>query len=128
MIDLSDDERAQILRSLSGVGISKSVGYLPLNTVTSILGIDVEVLTREYQDKGLSVRIFSPDTCCIKSGALYVYESSDLRIILDEDRRLLTANGWDNDPDQFVNQVARFWVEKTNPVYPVIQRAFGDDS
>lgn len=41
---IQDAERERILRSVTAVSFDKPVGYLPLDTITDILGLDPEEL------------------------------------------------------------------------------------
>jgi hypothetical protein len=125
MVDLKEINKELILSSLNNVGPSKSLGYLPLQTVHKQLSMKADDLARLIREKGLQAKIFSVEECCINSGAIYVYDLGALQNILDKDRAILEANTWPSDADQFVRHVAKFWLELNHPVYPVIQRAFG---
>jgi len=71
-----------VLESLSLVGPSKAVGYLPLRTVTHVLGLTVEGVIADAEARGLKAIPLGPRQCCIKSGALYVFDEEALERIL----------------------------------------------
>lgn len=74
----------------------------------------------------MQTKILSAEECCINSGAIYIYDLAALQRILDEERIILEANAWPSNADQFVERVAKFWLEESHPVFAVVQRAFGD--
>jgi hypothetical protein len=118
--------REEILNSLLLVGPRKAVGYLPLNTIRKVLHMDLQSLVREATAKGLSAVVLEPDRCCIKSGALYVYDSGSLLDVLEASRIVLSKHGWPTDADGFIIRVASEWLEEASPIYPVIRQAFGE--
>jgi len=69
---LQGEERDHILRSLSQVGPQKLVGYLPLNTISVVLGSTPEHVEAEAARRELAAIRFDPYDCCIGSGAIYV--------------------------------------------------------
>lgn len=127
MISVTKVEKEAILRNLSDVGFSKSIGYLPLQTVEKFLRMDVDDLARLMRSKGLAARILSVDECCINSGAIYVYNTAALQKLLDENVEVLEASSWPSAADQFVSHVAKSWLEPDHAVFAVIQRAFGEE-
>jgi hypothetical protein len=124
---LDETERAAILDSLARVGPTKALGYLPLYTVINILQITPETLIVEAKDKGLSAMQLGPESCCIKSGALYVYDHDLLASILRAAADTLVTNKVPNDPDTFVRYIAANWFERDHPVCKVIAIAFADN-
>ncbi|GAA0595046.1 hypothetical protein GCM10009416_36670 [Craurococcus roseus] len=124
---LPTDERDRVLSDdLWRVGREKSIGYLPLYTVRDVLGADAEVLAAEAASRGLSALRLGPCECCIKSGALYVFDRRGLAALLASANDVLTGAGWPVKPEAFARAVASDWVEPDDPVLPVIRRAFGD--
>ena len=122
---LSPDQKA-ILSSLTGVGPSKPIGYLPLYTVRDFLKIDPQALVESVVMEGLSATLFEASDCCIKSGALYVYDSHALQQVLNASRSVLSQHGWPIDSEGFVARVAGEWIEEPTALLDVIDRAFGD--
>jgi hypothetical protein len=114
-----------IVSSLAEVGPEKPLGYLPLYTVRDVLHMDPHALARDAAARGLSAVMFDADACCIKSGALYLFDRRAFDGILQSSAATLLSNGWTVDVDQFVARIAREWVDPTHPVAPVIRRAFG---
>jgi hypothetical protein len=128
MTDNVDAERNTILSSLTQVGPTKPVGYLPLYTICDVLQMDPYALAQDARVNGRSVAIFGADQCCIKSGALYVFDGQSLERLLRSSKLILSANRWPIDPHQFVARIAREWIDDTHAVAPVIERAFGQQS
>jgi hypothetical protein len=120
------DVLVRIRRSLTVVGPNKAIGYLPLYTIIDILGADPEDLIAEAHVQGLSTIVLGPEQCCIKSGALYVYDSATLEQLLKTSADLVQTNALSIEPELFVKQIAATWFESTEPVYSVIKAAFGE--
>lgn len=115
---------ASLLRSLNRVGPAKPVGYLPLNTVKDL--VNVEVVMANAAARGLAAAQFGPENCCIRSGALYVYDRQALRRLLRNHADLLAAANMPLDPDHFIARIAAVWLEPSHPVHSIIAQAFGD--
>jgi hypothetical protein len=118
-------QRNTILSSLTQVGPTKPVGYLPLDTIRGVLQMHPYALAQDAQVNGLSAAMFGPEQCCIKSGALYVFDRRSLERLLRSSKSILSASCWPLDPDQFVARIAREWIDDAHSVAPVIKRAFG---
>jgi hypothetical protein len=126
---MADDLNAQkstILRSLIKIGPSKPISYLPLYTIRDILQMEPHVLVRDAEARGISAAVFGPDRCCIKSGALYLFDRRAVEHLMQSSRSILSASGWPLDADQFVARIAREWIDPAHPVAPVIKQAFGE--
>ena len=121
-----DVERTAILSSLSQVGPAKPLGYLPLHTICDILHMDARALAAEAEANGLSALLIGPEQCCIKSGALYIFDKQSLGTLLRSSSSTLSENCWPLDPTQFVARVACEWIDQAHPVASVIHRAFGN--
>jgi hypothetical protein len=102
------------------------IGYLPLYTIRDILKMETHALAQDSAAKGLSAALFGPAQCCIKSGALYLFDRQSLELLLQSSRPILSASRWPLDPDQFVGRIAPKWIDPGHPVTPVIKRAFGE--
>jgi hypothetical protein len=122
-----DPNRNAILSQLTQVGPAKPVGYLPLYTITDLLQMNPHVLADEASASGRSVALFGPDQCCIKSGALYVFDRQSLQTLMQSSTSLLLANGWPLEPDEFVARIACEWIDQSHPLAPLIKRAFGEN-
>jgi hypothetical protein len=125
---LREDERQTLLRSLTEVGPSKPVGYLPLHTIREFVQLSPEAVAAAATARGLSAAQFGPDTCCIKSGALYVYDRDALTKLLLARADAITAAGLPLDPDRFVAHVASVWFAADHPARPIIASAFRDSA
>jgi hypothetical protein len=84
MADDFDAERSGILRSVAQIGPAKPIGYLPLYTIRDILKMEPHALAQDSAAKGLSAALFGPAQCCIKSGALYLFDRQSLELLLLE--------------------------------------------
>lgn len=119
-------EVEQLLLSLGRVGPSKPIGYLPLYTLKDLVRVTPEKVAADAIGRRLAAVLFSPEQCCIKSGALYVYDPVALSKILQAKADTLAEHQLPSDPDRFVAYIAAVWLEPCHPVYPIIAAAFGD--
>ena len=126
MVIASEQDRQRIFGNLAAVGNAKPLGYLPLATLEKHLAMDVTEVAGSFEKRGLKIRVFLANECCINSGALYVYDPSALQSVLNADFDVLERNKWPVTAELFVDRLAKFWVEQSDPVHAVIQRAFGD--
>ncbi len=78
MVIESEQKRQAIFGSFSAVETAKPLGYLPLATLDQHLEMEVGGIAASLEKRGLKTKIFQADECCIKSGALYVYDPSAL--------------------------------------------------
>jgi len=124
--DLTPEIRRNILSSLDRVGHGKVVGYLPLRTITKVLGLSVKDLLSDAAARVLSAAKFCPRQCCIKSGALYVYDKPRLDRLLEANRSIISACDWPQDADAFVREIARNWLDAGHPLLPIVREAFAD--
>jgi hypothetical protein len=122
----SEGERQALLRGLTEIGPSKPVGYLPLHTINNFVQLSPEAVAAAATARGLATAQFGPDTCCIKSGALYVYDREALANLLQARADLISAAGLPLDPDLFVTRIATVWFAADHPVRPIMASAFGD--
>lgn len=121
----TEAEREHYLRDLSGVGSSKPIGYLPLYTIRDFAHLSPEIVAARATANGLTAVEFSPKRCCIKSGALYVYDPQTLAQLLLAQADVLKANDFPLDPDRFVAHIAKTWFPQHYPAQSVIAQAFG---
>jgi hypothetical protein len=122
----SEKYRRSIFGNLAEVGGAKPLGYLPLATIKNHLDLDADALADSFVKQGLKAKVFQPNECCIKSGALYVFDPPVPQQVLDAASVVLENSSWPTDAELFVNQVAKIWVDQNQPVYAVIRRAFGE--
>lgn len=125
---LSDEQRNALLQSLTGVGVSKPIGYLPLFTIEKFLRLTPEALADAAAKRGLATVQFDAASCCIKSGALYAYHRQALASLLQLNAPAVHAAGLPLHPDEFVVHIATTWFEQRHPAHPVIAAAFGDEA
>jgi hypothetical protein len=123
---MSFDTPPYVLECLTLVGSGKAVGYLPLRTVKHVLGLEVEEVISDATDRGLKAISIGPRHCCIKSGALYVFDPDALEELLRSASDILNSVGSPTDPEMFVRFIARNWFEPDHPIMPIIRAAFAD--
>ncbi|POR54379.1 hypothetical protein [Bosea psychrotolerans] len=119
-------ERADILESLALVGPAKPVGYLPLPTVMKALRLTIPAVEQEYANGSRQVRVLGPEDCCIKGGAVYVFDQPALASLLSASSRLLTDLGWPTDSEAFIRRIAVEWLTDDHPLIGLVRQAFGD--
>lgn len=124
--ELTGEERDALLHSLTAVGPSKPVGYLPLNTIEMLLKRSPETIAAAAAARGLATAQFGPSICCIKSGALYAYDRDTLAALLKANADAVRAAGLPRDPDYFVAHIAAVWFDESHPAHRIIATAFGD--
>lgn len=115
-----------LLHSLTEVGPTKPVGYLPLDTIRNFVQQSPEAVAASANARGLMAVQFGPDTCCIKSGALYVYDRESLARLLQVQAREVLIAGLPDDPDRFVARIAAVWYAEGHPACQIIASAFGE--
>ncbi|MBZ9789974.1 hypothetical protein K9B32_07500 [Rhizobium sp. 3T7] len=125
-LELSDEKRDMLLRSLTDVGATKPIGYLPLYTIKEFLRSDPETIAADAVMRGLTTAQFAQNACCIKSGALYAYHRAALGDLLRENAAAVRVAGLPLDPDEFVAHVAANWYEMGHEAHPLIAAAFGE--
>jgi hypothetical protein len=121
-----EDKRKALLSNLTGVGSTKPVGYLPLHTIKNFVKLSPETIAADATARGLMAAPFGPDTCCIKSGALYVYDREALARLLQLQADAVSVAGLPHDPDRFVAHIAAVWYAEDHPAYRIIAKAFGE--
>ncbi|HEV2571663.1 hypothetical protein [Methylocella sp. CPCC 101449] len=121
---LTVQQRQALLSSLTDVGPSKLIGYLPLYTIKDFLQMVPETIATSFTNQGLAAAQFGPEKCCIKSGALYIYDRTRLREFLQAQVNAISAAGLPLDPDQFVEHIALVWFEEDHPAHSIIAATF----
>ncbi|WP_025661784.1 hypothetical protein [Rhizobium sp. IBUN] len=125
-VELNEAQREMLLRSLTEVGSSKPVGYLPLYTIEKILRSTPETLAAIAVTRGLATAQFAEAACCIKSGAFYAYHREALDNLLQENADAVRIAGLPHDPDDFVAHIAAIWYAENHAAHPIIVAAFGE--
>ncbi len=124
--EADEDKRKMLMRSLTEVGPAKPVGYLPLRTIKDFVKLSPDTIAADAAKHGLAMAQFDPKTCCIKSGALYVYDRESLAKLLQAQADAVSVAGVPHDPDRFVAHIAAVWYAEDHPAYPIIAKAFGE--
>jgi hypothetical protein len=123
--EADEDKRKTLLRSLTEVGSKKPVGYLPLHTIKDFVKLPPETIAADATARRLAAAQFGPDTCCIKSGALYVYDREALAGLLQAQADAVSDAGLPHNADSFVAHIAAVWYAEDHAAYPIIAKAFG---
>ena len=94
-IVVAPNEEAQvILETHANLGKEKSVSYLPINTIEKVLGLKIEDYKSLIECRGHECVVFSADSCCIRSGAVFAYCCHELNAILKSHCDVLLKNEW----------------------------------
>ncbi len=117
---------AHVLESLTRVGPEKAVGYLPLSTVQNLLELDVDDVIAGAIARGLKALRLEEGDCCVRSGALYLYDPAALERVLGLAETTLMELGFPIDAEGFVRAIARDWLPYDHPAVPIIRAAFAD--
>lgn len=125
---MAPDVPSHVLESLTLVGPAKAVGYLPLRTVTQMLGLNVDDIITQATARGLRAISIGPRHCSIKSGALYVFDPVALEAVLRTGSAALEQINAPTDPEMFVRFIAREWFVPDHPIMPIIRTAFADNA
>jgi hypothetical protein len=115
------------MRSIEDVGRTKAVGYLPLATLEKVLGLEPEELRKQSIARSLEVRIFEEGKCCIKSGAIFVYDSVLFKKIAEKFREEILARGWIAECDFLIERIATNWFSEQEPVLQFISALYGEN-
>lgn len=108
------------------VGLDKPLGYLPLDTLVLLLGLDPEMVADEHRRRGHEAWVVPK--CGVGSGALYVYDPVALDTYLGAHVETLMHAGWPSNHRAFVARVMNDMVDPDQQpaLYWVIAGAFND--
>lgn len=118
------EQQKEVMGDLLSVGQQKPLGWLPLDTLQNA-EVSPEQLAGELESKGLKTLILDQEEGGVRSGALFVYDESALKSLIEVNLQTIQQAGWPTEPDAFVrnlkNQEKRF-----TPMFNVIADAFND--
>jgi hypothetical protein len=120
--------RSAILRSLTDVGSSKPVGYLPIYTIKRFLYTTPKAIAAAAARCGLATAHFTKRNTGIQSGALYVYDRDALDRLLDDEAEAVASAGLPPNADMFVAHIAAVFYATGHLAHRIIAAAFGDRS
>ena len=103
----------------------KLVSYLPIATIEGILKLSASEYQAISNGAGKQSAIYEASDCCIKSGAVYVFDESALAELLAAEAEKLTALGWPAQAMPFIAAIAKDWVEADHPLHAFIAGVFG---
>jgi hypothetical protein len=124
-ISAIEQDKQRAWSGLEKVGPDKPVGYLPLDTIESYLGKNVDEVAEYLRSKGLEVRIFTGPEWPGFNGSLYAYNKIALQKLLDENKQILIAADWPIVADEFVANL-KVNARIGTPIYKVIAKSFAD--
>lgn len=118
------------MADLLGVGQTKLMGYLPLETLRELCDEDPLVVREQLIERGLSTFYFDEGECNVSSGALYAYDVKHLQEFLDmpEHTAILDKYGWPRDAEGFLlHTIHTLAPSETRPdLYDLIALAYND--
>lgn len=119
---LSESNNAGFLQDLYNVGKTKSLGYLPLESIADCHSTVAHFV--EYAaENNLKTLLFRPGECHIVSGALYLYSEDMLNKILGKYPGVLSQAQIPHDSVNYVRRIARESVMESD--YPNAYRVIG---
>lgn len=122
-----EDEVMLGLEQIRNLGPHKPLGYLPIDTLSSYFHSDVQHEIERARQKGFKYLVLSPkETDIGHEGALFIYDESSLKQLLEEHRETLVKGHWPTDPEAFTRKVASVFVHDGTPLREVVDRAFGE--
>jgi hypothetical protein len=124
--DLDRQVLDRILSLFEDVGRTKAVGYLPIYTINDVLKETIDRRAEALTARGLNVRVFNEGETCIKSGAVFAYDSEMMSRIIDKHRDALANKDWAPAPDYVVNRISIEWYEQDDPIMPFIRDLYND--
>lgn len=116
----------EILSDLSEVGPNKPLGYLPIDTLVEVCGVDIEAYKHTLNQQGLkTLQLSMKESNVGWNGALFAYHEESLKQLLEERKSVLIDYHWPTDPEQFVRHLNVPAPSKT-PIFDLIADAFND--
>lgn len=114
----------QLLDDLYNVGKKKSLGYLPVETLTEMCNKSILDMVDYANKNELKWIIFDYKDCVIGGGAIYMYDETMLNKILKEYSSVLTNSGVPCDScDNYINYISKHIVSERK--YPEAHRVIG---
>jgi hypothetical protein len=118
-----------LLSDLYNVGSSKSLGYLPLSTLTEVCNTSIQDIIDYSNTNNLGYLLYTQEESGISSGAIFVYDETMLLNILQTNKKILVKAKipTDNVID-YINYTNKVFVpeEKYPLAYKVIGKTFND--
>lgn len=106
------------------MGETKPLGYLPIETLVKICGVNSEDMKVELEEKGLVVLILSQEETRVYSGALFAYSYEALDRVLQRGKEILERNGWPTEPNKFIHHLKVFAEDPA--LYHLVMQTFAD--
>lgn len=120
----------ELLNDLYLVGVKKSLGYLPLDTIENICSVRVETVINYAKTNNLKSILYKQGECDIGSGALYLFHEQMLIDVIRQHENVLRDAGVPTDSCE--NYVA--FISNNNvpfnlypAAYIAIAKSFNDE-
>ena len=123
---LTSEEIHDILREHIEMPGDKLVSYLPLRTVTSLLGLAVDEYLNLARRHGLRSICLDAERCVIASGAIYAWKDEPLQQLLSHASEAVLRQIGGRAPLDFIRYIARHWVDDEGELRRLIRISFGD--
>lgn len=126
---MSEESIEELLSDLYEVGISKSLGYLPLDTLTNKCNKSIQDMIIFAENNGLKYIAYNKGECSVGSGAIFIYHEKWLMEILLSNKVVLSDAKvpYDNAID-YINCINNRLIPRENypKAYEVIGKTFND--
>lgn len=125
--ELTEQEKKELMDDLFGVGKTKSLGYLPIDTLEEC-GYSTKDMEVYANAQGLGYLKLTMAECTVFSGAVYLYDTGMLADLLIANQEVLVAAGVPIEPLKYVKYIAKVYVnnEEYPEAYEVIGKTFND--
>lgn len=120
--------KIDLLNDLYNVGKTKSLGYLPINTIVNICDTQIETILKYAKSNNLKTILLSEKECTIRSGALFVYNEKMLREILNKNKDILKEANIPTKERNYILYIAKNHVSPIiyEKAYEIIGITFND--
>jgi hypothetical protein len=118
------------LKDLYDVGSKKSLGYLPIHTVTDIYNVPLEEVIEYAKTNGIPHLILDyPEECTIFTGSIFFYDEPMLQVILGKYSAALKRAGVPHHNClDYIRYIAKFTVfeDRFPEAYLAIGKTFNN--
>lgn len=112
------------LNDLFNVGLTKLIGYLPIETISNHGFSYLDVMI-ELKKRGIETRYFDEETCNIRSGALFAFNVNALSQFLHENIEILLRASWPTDAHGFIDYLVSHTAKPETKLFRLIQKVYG---
>ncbi len=123
---LSSEEIHDILHQHIEMPGDKLVSYLPVQTVTALLGLAADEYLALAGRHGLVGICLDARHCVIASGAIYVWKDEPLQQLLSHTSDAVSRQMGGRAPLDFIQYIAGHWVDEEGELLRLIRLSFGE--